>query len=295
MHPEEQRTRGSSPRKPATKVVEADVVLRCRRRCCLCFFLDGVKERRRGQIAHLNRNRSDTRFDNLVFLCMDHHDEYDSRPSQSKGLIEAEVRQYRDQLYASLGNAASQSEIDEINGSSELREIAPTNEYEEIRLRFSNEVRRLTEPWRLPMWMVANQSEMFAYKAAADGICLIERIDLPDDRIAIACIQIAGNPGQSMTNCVEELCFQVCERLEIPSSKLVWLEHYDEYDDAEWDWVTFKSTPPASPFKSPKWEPMTPEMWADMRLKPKKRLPIKHGQYGSKLTKLFHWPDDPLI
>jgi len=282
-------------RRPARKAIEADVVFRCRRRCCLCFFLDDLKNHRRGQIAHLNHNPSDSRFENLVFICLEHHDQYDSKSSQSKGLSIVEVRRYRDELYKIYGDAPSIPEIERIDGSQELEELPGTTVYEEALSRFPKELSFTLKPWRLPLWLIANQSELFAYKASSDGVCLIERIDLPDDRIVVACIELAGNPGQSITNCVERLCFQVCERLDIPPERLVWLEHYDEYDDAEWDWVTFEGVPPSSPFKSPKWEPMTPELWAELRLKPKKRLPKVHGHYGSKLVKLFHWPDRPII
>ena len=37
-------------------------------------------------------------FENLVFLCLSHHDEYDSRRSQSKGLLLEEVREYRNKI-----------------------------------------------------------------------------------------------------------------------------------------------------------------------------------------------------
>ena len=76
--------------------------------------------------------------------------------------------------------------------------------------------------WRYPLWQVANEPDLFAYKARnADGVCVIERIDLPDGKIVVACIQIAGNPGRSITNCVEDVCFQVCNRFEIPPNRLV--------------------------------------------------------------------------
>jgi len=70
-----------------------------RRRCCLCVFLFNREEVRKGQIAHLNGDASDNDFGNLVWLCLDHHDEYDGRTSQSKGFTRSEVRTYRDQLY----------------------------------------------------------------------------------------------------------------------------------------------------------------------------------------------------
>ena len=54
---------------------------------------------KKGQIAHLDGNWANNAEDNLAFLCFDHHDEYDSKTSQSKGLTEQEVKAYRKQLY----------------------------------------------------------------------------------------------------------------------------------------------------------------------------------------------------
>ena len=86
-------------RSPASKFVEKEVLTASRRRCCLCVFLTDRDDVRKGQIAHLNRDPSDSRFQNLVFLCLEHHDEYDGRASQSKGLTLEEVTEYRDRLY----------------------------------------------------------------------------------------------------------------------------------------------------------------------------------------------------
>lgn len=56
----------------------------------------------RGQIAHLDKNAENNAVDNLVFLCLEHHDEYDSIPRQSKGLREQEVRRWRDELHREM-------------------------------------------------------------------------------------------------------------------------------------------------------------------------------------------------
>jgi hypothetical protein len=39
---------------------------------------------------------------NLVFLCLEHHDEYDSVPRLSKGLRQQEVKRWRDELYREM-------------------------------------------------------------------------------------------------------------------------------------------------------------------------------------------------
>jgi len=267
-----------------------------RRRCCLCVFLSDRDEVRRGQIAHLNHDRSDSRFKNLVWLCLEHHDEFDSQPSQSKGLTLDEVREYRDRLYERNG-VLTATHLAALAKSTELNPLPETSEYEEVRERFSKELEFTKRPWRFGLWQVANEPELFAYKAGnrVDGVCLIERIDLPDGRIVIVCMEVAGNPGQSITNCVEELCFQVCERFEVPAERLVWLEHYDYYKDGEWSMVEFKRMPPDRPFEDPTWVCMTPEIWRDLRLKPQKHLRSWHNNYRSKITKLFHWPDKEIF
>src|SRR5439155_24185587 len=97
--------------------------------------------------------------------------------------------------------------------------------------------------------------------------------------------------GNSVTNCVEELSFQVCERFEIPADRLVWLEHYDQYNQgADWNLITFAKRPPDNPFEGPRWTKMTPDHWRDLQLKPKSKLTRRFGQYRSKITKLFDWP-----
>lgn len=80
---------------------EAEVLWLSRRRCSICSGIDNNFERQKGQIAHLNKNRSDNRLENLVFLCFDHHDEFDSKTSQSKNFTRKEIIRYRDALYES--------------------------------------------------------------------------------------------------------------------------------------------------------------------------------------------------
>jgi hypothetical protein len=89
-------------RKQVPAEVEMQVLTLSRRRCYLCFWLDGNEDRVKGQIAHLDQNPEHSDFDNLVWLCLNHHDEYDGRTSVSKGLKEAELRHYRDRLYKEM-------------------------------------------------------------------------------------------------------------------------------------------------------------------------------------------------
>jgi hypothetical protein len=87
-------------RKKIPADIIADITTACRRRCCICFALDKDDKEKRGQIAHLDHNASNNAPDNLAFLCLHHHDDYDTRRSQSKGLTIEEVKRYRTELLA---------------------------------------------------------------------------------------------------------------------------------------------------------------------------------------------------
>ena len=85
-------------RRRVPKDVEDDIIINCRRRCCICYGLYhdiGVKE---GQIAHLDRDSTNSDKDNLAFLCFEHHNQFDSKTSQGKGYSKGEVACYRDEL-----------------------------------------------------------------------------------------------------------------------------------------------------------------------------------------------------
>lgn len=108
-----------SKRKKIPKIIETNVLLKSRRRCCACFFLNGDNDTHKGQIAHLDGNSSNYNEDNLAFLCLYHHDEYDSQTSQSKGITIEEIKQYRNQLYDTFQNAQhknNDAEIERIVG-----------------------------------------------------------------------------------------------------------------------------------------------------------------------------------
>lgn len=81
---------------------QQEVLERSGRRCCLCFGLYGNLSCKRGQIAHLDHNHQNNTVDNLAFLCLEHHDEYDTCTSQSKGWTIKEAKLYRDMLYKEI-------------------------------------------------------------------------------------------------------------------------------------------------------------------------------------------------
>ncbi len=106
------RGNGMAPRATISPEVIADVLAMSRRRCCVCFSLSSDTEEKKGQVAHIDRDSSNSARDNLVFLCLDHHDRYDSRTSQSKGLTVEEVRGYRAQLERFVAQSLPLSDMD---------------------------------------------------------------------------------------------------------------------------------------------------------------------------------------
>jgi hypothetical protein len=89
-------------RKPIPDQTQTNIFLNSRRRCCLCFWLKGEDEVKKGQIAHLDGDNANSAEGNLAFLCFEHHDEYDSTTRQSKGLKPTEVKRWRDELYREM-------------------------------------------------------------------------------------------------------------------------------------------------------------------------------------------------
>lgn len=82
--------------------VEAAVLVKSGRRCSVCFAyaLDfGVKL---GQIAHLDHDPSNGSEDNLIFLCIPHHSEYDSTTSQHKNYTQYELKALRERLHRAV-------------------------------------------------------------------------------------------------------------------------------------------------------------------------------------------------
>jgi hypothetical protein len=89
-------------RKSPSREVQTLVLTASRRRCCICFGLHRDTSIKRGQLAHLDQNPENSDEENIAYLCLDHHDWYDTKPSQSKGLTIGEVKHYREELYTIL-------------------------------------------------------------------------------------------------------------------------------------------------------------------------------------------------
>lgn len=101
-------------RKKISDSVQTEILVQSRRRCCICFGLNRDETIKRGQLAHVDGDSSNNAPENLAYLCFDHHDEFDSRTSQSKGLLPSEILKYRDELYYHFGNWAARIKRDEL-------------------------------------------------------------------------------------------------------------------------------------------------------------------------------------
>jgi hypothetical protein len=104
-------------RKKVPDHIQAELLTLSARRCALCFGVNHDYIEKSGQIAHLDDDPSNNNIDNLCWLCLEHHDKYDSTTSQSKNYTQKEVTGYRDSLYKkveSLREAAYQASLDKI-------------------------------------------------------------------------------------------------------------------------------------------------------------------------------------
>lgn len=85
-------------RKPFPKSVETEILRSSLRRCAFCFALHGDTREKAGQIAHIDRDPSNVSLENGAFLCLRHHDKYDSWSRQTKGYTIGELRTYLKRL-----------------------------------------------------------------------------------------------------------------------------------------------------------------------------------------------------
>ncbi len=61
-----------------------------------------IIEEKKVQIAHIDQKRNNSDISNLVPLCLDHHDEFDSVTRQSKNITKHELKMYKEMLIKEL-------------------------------------------------------------------------------------------------------------------------------------------------------------------------------------------------
>lgn len=94
-------------RKDTSERVETSILMKSRRRCCLCFHLDEDAREKLGQIAHIDHDPSNSTEENLAYLCFDHHSKYDSTTKQHKNYTPGEVKAARSALYQYMESSAN--------------------------------------------------------------------------------------------------------------------------------------------------------------------------------------------
>ena len=96
-------------RKPVPKDLQDELLFLSSRRCCVCYGQIGdLEPKPYGQLAHLNRNPTDNRLDNLAYLCIDHYGQYDAPHTQARQLTLREIKGYRDALYREVNRMRQQ-------------------------------------------------------------------------------------------------------------------------------------------------------------------------------------------
>ncbi len=90
----------------------------------MCVGLNGDFSEKQIQIAHIDHNRENHSLVNLVALCLFHHDDYDSRKSQSKGITKHEIKHYRSELDKVVQKIDEQLQIPNVESSSNENSIA---------------------------------------------------------------------------------------------------------------------------------------------------------------------------
>lgn len=88
------------PRKDFPTSVMTSVLMRCKRRCALCYGLDNDFGIKRGQLAHIDRNATNNEEGNAAYLCSAQHDLYDSTSRQTKTYTPGELKGHQDNLLA---------------------------------------------------------------------------------------------------------------------------------------------------------------------------------------------------
>jgi hypothetical protein len=95
-------------RKKIPKDIQKIVLIKSARRCCLCYGLNNDDSIKKGQIAHIDHEPSNNNSENLAWLCLDHHDEYDSKFSQCKAITQVEIIEYRRTLHEYIDKMRNQ-------------------------------------------------------------------------------------------------------------------------------------------------------------------------------------------
>jgi hypothetical protein len=151
------------PRKKIPPTIEADVLEKSARRCCLCYGLDSDYCIKKGQIAHLDHKNNNNSLNNLAFLCLDHHNEYDSTTSQSKNYTLEEIKRYRKKLYEIVNYFREKNNkefLDNQKSGKETRDAKPSLMELEFIAYYSNDDIAISEKTNINFKLKNNSSNI---------------------------------------------------------------------------------------------------------------------------------------
>ncbi|MBX3468656.1 MAG: hypothetical protein KF878_17415 [Planctomycetes bacterium] len=123
------------PRRKLRGPVADSVILSSRRRCCFCFGHDADFTVKHGQIAHIDGDRTNDCPSNLAYVCLVHHNAYDSGSSQAKGLTPRELRACKAALEAEVRRRLPDIAMPDVAARRRLRSQPTPCEEEDDRRR----------------------------------------------------------------------------------------------------------------------------------------------------------------
>jgi hypothetical protein len=235
-------------RKSVPNVDQTALFGQSRRRCCVCFGINNDFAEKHGQIAHLDGDPSNSAQDNLAWLCLEHHDRFDSKTSQSKGLTMAEVKMYRSDLYEAIERQRTAA-LPQISGAGhDIASIWSENAPDLVKETLGNKT----------------ADKMIQYRGFGPfiGLCRLRVYKGRGGKPVVIVTQFNDNPGTSIANVAESLATQVYDHeLGRPRTGMVWIQHFVAMagapDTETYDLVTFSDGP--NGFVDPVWRRLTLE------------------------------------
>lgn len=171
------RVPNTKPHRTAIPQVVVDKVLvDCRRRCALCFVLEGRTGVKDGQIAHADRDPHNNAAENLVYLCLRHHNAYDRQARQSRGFSEAELLAHRAALLDYLAKLPAAWADNPIRLSARRRPLA-TDVYER-KIAIYRAVRALVI--KVTQDATIEWHDLFTFNAATDEAIFMFGVDVDE-------------------------------------------------------------------------------------------------------------------
>lgn len=107
--------------------VKNNIMIKSKRRCAYCFGLYNDLNVKNGQIAHIDRDNENNLEENLAYLCLDHHNLYDTKYRQTVSFYPNELLYYKKKLEEYI-----RENLDLLNNSSQTfnNKICNSHDYE---------------------------------------------------------------------------------------------------------------------------------------------------------------------